>query len=67
MADDKRKGKEQGPHEDRAAYAIWLLSRFEASSSALEAEVRARHAEDRLRSRVRTLIDSQAAGRPKPP
>ena len=62
MVNDKRKGKEHGLHEDRAAFALWLLSRFEGWSHAPVADVRVDHAEDRLRSRLRTLIDSQGAG-----
>lgn len=66
MADEKPKGKEHAPHEDRAAFALWLLGRFEGWSHAPVADVRVGHAEDRLRSRVRTFVDSQGAGPAKP-
>jgi len=63
---EKRKGKVQGQHEDRAAFALWLLHRFEGWSHAPVVDVRVSHAEERLRCRLRTLVDSQGAGPAKP-
>lgn len=63
---NEKKGEEQRPHDDRRAFALWLLSRFEGWSHGPVTDARVSHAEDQLRNRVRTLIDSLRAGRANP-